>query len=87
MSDRSAAASARRTGRARLFMLMSATVATGALAATPVAATPQAPRGARAGVGVAAQFAIAPGSLDVVLAEFARADRTQDRAGDARARR
>ena len=52
-------------------MLMSATVATGTLAATPVEATPQAPE-TRTPVSSASQFAIAPGSLDVVLAEFER---------------
>ena len=74
----------RRKGRARLFMLMSATVATSTLAAKPALAAPQArpneptapqarpnePAARTAGAPV--RFSIAAGSLDVVLAEFAR---------------
>jgi catecholate siderophore receptor len=61
----------RRTGRARLFMLMSATVAASAMAAKPAAA--QAPTGARTAPAAGRlQFAISPGSLETVLADFER---------------
>ena len=61
----------RRKGRARLFMLMSATVAAGALSAKPAAA--QAPGGARTAPSASRlQFAIGPGSLETVLADFER---------------
>jgi len=63
--------SARRKGHAGLVMMMSATVATGTLAVRPVEAAPQAPE-ARPPVSGPVQFAIAPGSLDVVLGEFER---------------
>ena len=61
----------RRKGRARLFVLMSAAVAATTVAAKPVKAAAQAPE-APAPVSGPAQFAIAPGSIETVLAEFER---------------
>jgi catecholate siderophore receptor len=63
----------RRKGRARLFALSAAFAATGALAAKPAAAAPQAPEPGSAAQNTAAvQFAVPPGALEVVLAEFSR---------------
>jgi catecholate siderophore receptor len=69
---RSSARPARRKGRARLFML-SATVATSALAVKPALAAPQSTGDGRAVLSSApVLFSIAAGSLEIVLAEFER---------------
>ena len=66
--------SRRRKGRTRLFALSAAFAATGALAAKPAAAAPQAPGPGSAAQSAAAtaQFAVPPGALEIVLAEYSR---------------
>ncbi len=66
--------SRRRKGRTRLFALSAAFAATGALGARPAAAAPQTPGpgSAAQSTTAAVQFAVPPGALDVVLAEYAR---------------
>ena len=64
--------STRRGGRARLCTLMGATIATGTLTAKPSVAAPQSTDTRTAPTAGPMQFAIQPGSLEVVLAEFTR---------------